>query len=103
MRSRVDRRVAPAQSHLSALRDQWVVAEIRMRRVIAPARGLYKLTNADGTACNGGNGAWPLPNGKPGAWLRVKPPVIPCEHGIHLCRASNLIHSWTGPTLWLAE
>jgi len=70
------------------------------RAALAP---LYKLLNADGTACNGGVGAWPLPNGQPGAWLRVAPPVVPCKHGLHLCRASNLLRDWTGPALYEAE
>ena len=58
-----------------------------MKRILAPARGLYKLLNVDGLPCNGGRGSWPLPtNGRPGAWLGVKPPVQPCAHGLHLCR-----------------
>ena len=74
-----------------------------MTKVLAPERGLYKLLNADGSPCNGGRGSWPLPNGKPGAWLAVEPPVRPCEHGLHLCRARNLLADWSGPALWLAE
>ena len=74
------------------------------KRLLAPATGLYKLLNVDGSPCNGGSGVWPLPtNGKPGAWLAVKPPVEPCAHGLHLCRVKNLLKDWSGPALWLAE
>src|SRR3990167_5508415 len=75
-----------------------------VKRILSPARGLYKLLNVDGSPCNGGRGSWPLPtNGRPGAWLEVKPPVEPCSHGLHLCRAKNLLKDWSGPALWLAE
>src|SRR3990167_6759062 len=74
-----------------------------MSRTMAPARGLYKLLNADGSPCNSGSGVWPLPNGGVGAWLSVEPPVRPCHHGLHLCRAQNLLTDWSGPALWLAE
>ena len=68
----------------------------------APKGGIYKVLSEDGKPHNGGNGMWPLPNGKPGTWLAVKGEIVPCMNGLHLCRAKHLV-GWLGPTIWLAE
>ena len=63
----------------------------------------YKVLGGNGRAVNGGTGVWPLPHGgHPGAWLAVEPPLIPCTHGLHLCRREDLV-SWLGPTIWRVE
>ncbi len=63
---------------------------------------LFKVLAEDGRPHHGGKGAWPLPNGKPGKWLKVDGDLVPCSNGLHLCRPGDLV-SWLGPTVWLAE
>ena len=58
---------------------------------------LWKVTAADGSAMHGGSGRW-----KPGVWRTAKPPLRPCEHGLHLCRDRDLVR-WLGPVIWEAE
>lgn len=29
--------------------------------------------------------SWPVPNGKPGAWVKAKGNLVACENGIHAC------------------
>ena len=71
--------------------------------VTAPRDLLFKVLDTDGRPVNGGKGTWPLPrNGKPGKWLKVEGPLVPCSNGLHLCRPDQLIE-WLGPTLWIAE
>ena len=63
----------------------------------------YKVLATDGSACHGGIGKWPLPQGRrKGGWLTVKPPLNPCQQGLHLCRSKNLIY-WLGEAIYLAE
>ena len=59
---------------------------------------LYKWLNKDRSPCNGGRGVWP----EPGEWLTVEGELIPCSHGIHLCRERDII-GWIGPQLWIAQ
>jgi hypothetical protein len=73
-----------------------------MNKPIAPRTGYYKYLGQNGEPCNGGRGRWPLPNGKPGAWLTVKGELEPCQRGLHLCRPKDLLN-WIGPTLWRVE
>ena len=65
---------------------------------------LYKVLNQDGSAYHGGVGSWPLPDGEaPGAWTpKLTGRLVPCGHGYHLCRATDLI-GWLGPAIFLAE
>jgi hypothetical protein len=35
-------------------------------------------------------------------WRGVSGPLVPCENGLHLCRAEHLV-LWLGPTIWRAE
>ena len=57
---------------------------------------LYKWLDGN-QACNGGTGRW-----QKNRWRSVTGDLIPCEHGLHLCRVQDLSR-WVGPTLWLAE
>ena len=43
---------------------------------------------------------WPLPNGRPGAWVDAR--IDPCRSGIHACRPSDL-PLWVGRTLYEVE
>ena len=48
--------------------------------VTAPRDLLFKVLDTDGRPVNGGKGTWPLPrNGKPGKWLKVEGPLVPCH------------------------
>jgi len=58
---------------------------------------LYKVTDANGYSMHGGTGKW-----TPGKWRSVRGDLVPCEHGLHLCRPQDLIH-WLGPVIWEAE
>ena len=49
------------------------------------------------SSTHGGDHEWVV-----GEWVSVKTPVIPCEHGIHLCDPDNLV-AWCAPALWVAE
>ena len=59
----------------------------------------YKFLRPDGTSVFTGF-AWPLPNGRPGAW--VDAPVDPCRSGVHACRADDL-PLWLGRVLYEVE
>lgn len=58
---------------------------------------LYKVTDANGYSMHGGTGKW-----TPGKWRSVRGDLVPCEHGLHLCRPQDLVH-WLGPVIWEAE
>ena len=64
----------------------------------------FKILDANGRSCNGGDAQWNLPTGdQPGEWMPpIKGPIEPCENGYHLCRGGDLIH-WLGPVIWLSE
>jgi hypothetical protein len=65
---------------------------------------LYKLTSDTGDPVHGGAGGWDLPkDGQPGAWREVTGPLKPCEHGLHLLRACDLMHWLAVGTLWRVE
>jgi len=57
----------------------------------------YKVLNEDRTSCNGGHGRW-----TPGRWRSVRGPLVPCQHGLHVCTRDQLIN-WLGPAIWEAE
>ena len=68
---------------------------------------VYKVLGPNGQAHHGGKGKWPLPTKcddgwTPGEWLSVTPPIIPCAHGLHLCRRQDLV-TWLGPMIYRAE
>lgn len=58
---------------------------------------LYKVLGPDGTPIHGGRGRW-----VPGKWRSVRGPLVPCEHGLHLVSARQLI-DYLGPEIWRAE
>ena len=57
---------------------------------------LFKVLN-ERKSCHGGNHTW-----KENEWVKVEGKLIPCQHGIHLCREQDLIE-WLGPEIWAAE
>jgi hypothetical protein len=59
----------------------------------------YKFLRADGTSVFTGF-RWPLPNGRPGAWVEARPD--PCLSGVHACRRADL-PLWVGRTLYEIE
>lgn len=65
---------------------------------------LYKVLGDNGQPCNGGAGEWLLPKGnRPGKWMpAIKGPLVPCLHGYHLCRCTDLI-KWLGSNIYEAE
>lgn len=71
-------------------------------------RLLFKVLAADGSACHGGTGRWPLPTQHadgtwtPGEPLTVTGQLVPCENGLHLSRLADLIH-WVGPTIYTVQ
>ena len=58
---------------------------------------IYKVTATDGSSFHGGRGKWAA-----GRWRSVTGNLIPCQHGLHLCRRRDLI-AWLGPVIWEAE
>lgn len=58
----------------------------------------WKVLNADRTAYHGGTGRWP----EPGEWWEVTGEIVPCQHGLHVCRREDLV-KWLGPTIWEVE
>jgi hypothetical protein len=62
-----------------------------------PTMTLYKVTAADGSSYHGGTGRWVK-----GRWRSVTGEIVPCENGLHLCRADHL-PDWLGPVIWEAE
>jgi hypothetical protein len=61
------------------------------------AEKFYKVLGRDGLVCHGGTGVW-----RKNRWRGVRGPLVPCENGLHLCRAEHLV-LWLGPTIWRAE
>jgi hypothetical protein len=59
----------------------------------------YKFLRDDGTGVFT-HFAWPLPDGKPGAW--VEAPIVACQSGVHACRARDL-PLWLGRELYEIE
>jgi len=53
-----------------------------------PAEGAVQLVKVlvEGKSCHGGTMEWSLPNGKPGEWMEVAPPLKMCKRGIHLTK-----------------
>lgn len=64
---------------------------------------LYKVLGTDGSADNGGNGKWYLPQDDgPGNWMPPIEDINPCKRGYHLCRRKDLVQ-WLGPIIFVAE
>lgn len=75
-----------------------------MSALITEYGPLYKVLNEDGTACiSPTHDLWPMPaNDQPGVWMKVTGKLIPCKHGLHLCRRQDLME-WLGPVMFEAE
>jgi hypothetical protein len=60
---------------------------------------LFKVLDGK-KATKGGRGEWP----RVGTWLNIPDdrPLVPCNHGLHLCRKQDLV-KWLGPTIYVAE
>lgn len=65
------------------------------------ARTYLKVLGEHGQPVNGGRGQWPLPDGRPGDWLKVEGELLPCRNGLHVCRGVQVLQ-WLGP-IWLVE
>ena len=59
---------------------------------------LYKVLDANGRSCNGGDMQWSLPTHNedgtwtPGEWMpEIKGPVVECENGYHLATLEQLV------------
>ena len=64
---------------------------------------LYKWLIDGNKPAHGGKGKWGLPKrGKPGRWLKIKGQLVPCHHGLHLCREGDLLR-WMAQDLYEAE
>jgi len=69
----------------------------------------YKVLNAGGSCCNGGDGSWFLPTKqkdgtwKPGKWMpKVMGELEPCVNGYHICRPQDLV-SWLNEAIFEVE
>jgi hypothetical protein len=74
---------------------------------MAPTGTLYKVLNADGRSCHGGDLAWPLPTWtghawKPGKWLPRIDDIVACQRGYHVCEGRDLIQ-WLHERIWVIE
>jgi len=58
----------------------------------------YKVLGSDRMPFHGGRGQWP----EPGEWLSVSGPLVPCQHGLHVCTRDQLVR-WLGPQIWRVE
>jgi len=73
------------------------------RTLITDHGPLYKVTAEDGIPNIAATDfRWSVPNGKPGEWMKVTGGLVPCEHGLHLCRRGDLVE-WLGPVIYEAE
>ena len=70
---------------------------------------LFKVLGADGRSCHGGNLQWPLPTLRPdgtwapGAAVRVEGPLVPCENGIHVATARQVLEHWLGERIYVLQ
>jgi len=45
---------------------------------------------------------WPVPNGKPGTWVRVRGGLIECQHGVHACTLEQSL-AWLQAEAYVIE
>ena len=69
---------------------------------------LYKVLNAKGCSCNGGELKWSLPvknddgSWTPGEWMpEIEEPLVECENGYHLATLDQLPRWFNEGFLWL--
>lgn len=78
------------------------------RRGAAMSGMLFKLLAVDGSAVNGGTGAWPLPqqtadgSWTPGDWIEVKGRLKRCVNGLHLTTLQGVLN-YKGSAIFEAE
>ena len=60
-----------------------------------------KFLNADDTGSYSGH-RWPVPNGKPGAWVKCSGKLEPCQNGVHACTLQQA-PSWLNDNAYLIE
>ena len=70
---------------------------------------LYKVLDAEGESCNGGEATWSLPvkredgTWQPGEWMpAIVGELVPCENGYHACRECDLVR-WLGEAIYELE
>jgi hypothetical protein len=70
---------------------------------------LFKVLDAEGRSCNGGDLQWSLPTQnadgawKPGDWMpEVTGDLVPCENGYHAAQDAQVL-KWFGPRLFEIE
>ena len=68
----------------------------------------WKVLDAEGRACHGGDFRYDLPRWSrtrgwiPGAWAPAIPDVAPCVRGYHVCRDRDLL-DWLGARIYACE
>jgi len=67
---------------------------------------LFKVLDAEGRSCNGGNLQWSLPTQNadgtwiPGDWMpEVTGDLVPCSNGYHVAQDGQVLE-WFGPRLF---
>jgi hypothetical protein len=70
---------------------------------------LYKVLDADGRSCNGGNMQWSLPTKNndgtwtPGEWMpEIEGPLVECRNGYHIATLEQLPY-WLNARIFVAE
>ena len=70
---------------------------------------LYKVLDAEGCSCNGGDSKWSLPTRNddgtwtPGEWMpEIDGPLVECENGYHLATLEQLVR-WLNARIFVAE
>jgi hypothetical protein len=58
---------------------------------------LVKVVASDRSSMHGGTGKWTK-----GRWRSVTPPLIPCDHGLHVATVRQAL-DWLGPRIGLVE
>ncbi|HQK63115.1 MAG TPA: hypothetical protein PLV67_06010 [Methanofastidiosum sp.] len=69
----------------------------------------YKVLDAEGCSCNGGDSKWSLPTQNddgtwtPGEWMpEIEGPLVECERGYHIATREQLVQ-WLNARIFVAE